>query len=146
MRIVLVHPAGSNWIKGEKDLAAVANRMPPIGLLSIASFLEQKGHKVYVHDCLGPHAVAGTGENAQLILSHDPELVGFSATTSGFLDGYALAVSIKEMRPGVAIVSGGVHISALGGTLLERYQAIDYLCMGEGEVTLSELAKGCEQG
>jgi anaerobic magnesium-protoporphyrin IX monomethyl ester cyclase len=129
-------------MKGKKDLAAVANRMPPIGILSIASFLEQRGHTVSVHDCLGPHSVAGTGENARIILSHDPDLIGFSATTSGFLDGYALASSIKEMRPGVAIVFGGVHISALGGILLERYQAIDCLCMGEGEVTLSELAEG----
>jgi anaerobic magnesium-protoporphyrin IX monomethyl ester cyclase len=120
--------------------------MPPIGLLSIASFLERNGHKVFVYDCLGPHAVSGTGENARLILSYDPEMIGISATTSGFLDGYALASSIKEMRPGMAIVFGGVHISALGGILLERYQAIDYLCMGEGESTLSELAEGHNQG
>ena len=60
MRIVLAHPAGSNWIKGEKDLAAVANRMAPLGLLSIASYLERSGHEVFVHDCLGPGARAGT--------------------------------------------------------------------------------------
>ena len=142
MRIVFVHPAGSNWIKGKKDLAAVANRMAPIGLLSIAAYLEQKGHEVFIHDCLGPHAVQGVEENSRIILSHDPDMVGFSATTSGFLDGYALASLIKKLRPGIAIVFGGVHISAVGGVLLEQYPAIDYLCMGEGEVTVSELVDG----
>ena len=142
MRIVLVHPAGSNWIKGKKDLAAVANRMAPIGLLSIAAFLEQGGHEVFVHDCLGPHAPHEAEKNIKIIESHDPDLVGFSATTSGFLDGYRLASLIKKKRPGIVVVFGGVHISALGGVLLENYPDIDYLSMGEGEVTIGELADG----
>ena len=41
MRIVLVHPAGSNWVPGKKDITAVANRMAPLGLLSIAAYLGQ---------------------------------------------------------------------------------------------------------
>jgi len=36
MRIALVHPAGSNWVPGKKDITATANRMAPLGLLSIA--------------------------------------------------------------------------------------------------------------
>jgi anaerobic magnesium-protoporphyrin IX monomethyl ester cyclase len=142
MRIVLVHPAGSNWLKGAKDLAAVANRMAPLGLLSIAAYLEQHGHEVFVHDCLGPRAVPGHDANVRQILSHRPDLVGFSATTSGFLDGNHLAGMIRQERPGVVTVFGGVHVSALGGSLLESYPDIDYLCMGEGEATLAELADG----
>jgi anaerobic magnesium-protoporphyrin IX monomethyl ester cyclase len=54
MRIVLVHPTGSNWVPGKKDITAIANRMAPLGLLSIAAWLEQEGNEVFVHDCLGP--------------------------------------------------------------------------------------------
>ena len=36
-----------------------------------------------------------------------------SATTSGFLDGYALASRIKQVRPEVRTVFGGVHVSAI---------------------------------
>ena len=43
MKIVLVHPAGSNWVPGRKDVAAVANKMAPLGLLSIAAYLEKIG-------------------------------------------------------------------------------------------------------
>ena len=63
MRIVLVHPAGSNWIPGKKDVTTAANRMAPLGLLSIAAYLEQEGHQVFVHDCLGPKAPAGKEKN-----------------------------------------------------------------------------------
>ncbi|HSO67303.1 MAG TPA: radical SAM protein, partial [Desulfatirhabdiaceae bacterium] len=142
MRIVLVHPAGSNWIAGKKDLAATANRMAPLGLLSIAAYLEREGHDVRVHDCLGPYATTDTGSNTQIILDYAPDLVGFSATTSGFLDGYDLAARIKNIHPQIRIVFGGVHISAMGAILLDRFSAIDCLCVGEGEVTLSEIAAG----
>jgi magnesium-protoporphyrin IX monomethyl ester (oxidative) cyclase len=142
VKIVLVHPAGSNWVPGCKDVAAVANRMAPLGLLFIAAYLEQQGHKVVVHDCMGPDAVSCPGTNAETVLSHHPDIVGFSATTAGFMDGYEMAVHIKRMAPQVRTIFGGVHISALGGQLLERFEHIDYLAIGEGEVTMNQLASG----
>ncbi len=142
MRIVLVHPAGYNWMPGRKDMAAFANRMAPLGLLSIAAYLERRGHEVAVHDCLGPVAVSGVEKNVRRILAHHPDMVGISATTSGFLDGYDMAVRMKELRPDIRIVFGGVHISSLGGVLPVKYPAIDFLCRGEGEQTLGELADG----
>lgn len=144
MRIVLVHPAGSNWVPGKKDITATANRMAPLGLLSIAAYLEREGHTVDVLDCLGPRAVAGVIPNVRIILSRQPELVGFSATTSGFYDAYDMAKQIKEQAPHIQIIFGGVHISAMGGELLERFGDIDYLCLGEGEATLTELANGAK--
>ncbi|MBW2708151.1 MAG: cobalamin-dependent protein [Deltaproteobacteria bacterium] len=142
MRITLVHPTGYNWVPGKKDISAVANRMAPLGLLSIAAYLEREDHEVFVLDCLGPGAAKSNDAHVQSILQKDPQMVGFSATTSGFLDGYDLAVRIKALRPHIKTVFGGVHISALGKTLLDGYEAIDYLCLGEGEATLAELASG----
>lgn len=144
MRIVLVHPAGYNWMPGRKDVAAIANRMAPLGLLSIAAYLEKLGHEVFVHDCLGPGAVPGVEVNSGIVLGFNPDLVGFSATTSGFLDAYDMAVEIKTQRPEIKTVFGGVHISSLGMILLEDFEQIDFLCMGEGEITLGELAEGCD--
>ncbi|OQY46813.1 MAG: B12-binding domain-containing radical SAM protein [Desulfobacteraceae bacterium 4572_87] len=142
MRIVLVHPTGSNWVPGKKDVTAIANRMAPLGLLSIAAYLEREGHEVFVLDCLGPGAANNNDAHVRSIFQKDPHMVGFSATTSGFPDGYDLAVRIKALRPNVKTIFGGVHISALGSTLLDGYEAIDYLCMGEGEATLADLASG----
>ncbi len=144
MKIVLVHPAGSNWIPGKKDITATANRMAPLGILSMAAYLEREGHEVRVHDCLGPRAPDGAAANARLVLDAAPDLVGVSATTAGFLDGYAMAVRIKEARPQTRILFGGVHVSALGAALLEDYPAIDYLCMGEGEGVAADLASGTD--
>ena len=140
MNITLVHPAGSNWIPGKKDISTTANRMAPLGLLSIAAYLETKGHTVTVEDCLGPDAGADPDETVRRILAHSPELVGFSTTTSGFLDAHELAGRIKSLRPEVKTVFGGVHVSAMGEALLHRFDNIDFLCLGEGEETMAELA------
>jgi magnesium-protoporphyrin IX monomethyl ester (oxidative) cyclase len=120
--------------------------MAPLGLLSMAAYLEQRGHRVVVHDCLGPGAAVGNDVTVARILSHRPEMVGISATTSGFLDGCDLARQIKTASPGTQTVFGGVHISALGSQLLEGFPEIDFLCMGEGEETLAQLASGEHPG
>ena len=146
MRIVLVHPAGSNWVPGRADVTPTANRMAPLGILSIAAYLEQRGHTVFAHDCLGPKAPAGTEANAALVARRRPDLVGFSATTSGFLDGYAMAEALKRDNPALTMVFGGVHVSAMGAPLLRHFPWIDYLCMGEGEATLAEVAEGRAPG
>jgi len=142
MKIALVHPAGSNWIPGKRDMTATANRMAPLGLLSMAAHLMSKGHEVMVLDCLGPGAPQGTQAVGKRILDFAPDWAGFSATTSGFPDAHELAAYLKKTAPGIRTVFGGVHISALGASLLEEFEHIDILVMGEGERTMEELAAG----
>lgn len=143
-RIALVHPRGSNWFSGSRDITDIANRMAPQGLLSIAAYLLRDGHEVFVYDCLGPGAPADVQKQAQAVLALQPQLVGFSTTTSSFPDAAAIAGLLKEKDKNIKIVCGGVHVSALRERLLLDYPAFDYFVAGEGEVTLSELAAGNE--
>lgn len=143
-RIVLVHPRGSNWFPGRRDITDIANRMVPQGMLSIAAWLTRDGHDVFVYDCLGPGAPVDTNRQAHDILAFDPQIVGFSATTSSFPDAAEIAQKIKDAKPGVVTVCGGVHVSALREILLAAYPAFDYLAAGEGELTLGELAAGVD--
>lgn len=142
VNITLVHPAGSNWIPGKKDISPIANRMAPLGLLSIAAYLAKRGHAVQILDCLGPHPPKNTEEAVTRILAGQPGLVGFASTTSAFLDGYTIASKLKASHPHIQTVFGGVHISALGSQLLQEFPHIDFLCMGEGEETVLALAEG----
>jgi radical SAM superfamily enzyme YgiQ (UPF0313 family) len=141
-RIVLVHPRGFNWFPGKRDITDIANRMVPQGLLSIAAYLAQKGHDVFVYDCLGPGAPTDLQKQARAILSYQPHIVGISATTSSFPDAADLAEIIKGQSPNTMTVCGGVHVSALQGKLLQDYPAFDFLIAGEGELTMAELAAG----
>ncbi|MBS4018701.1 MAG: cobalamin-dependent protein [Dechloromonas sp.] len=142
MRVTLVHPAGFNFVPGQPDFSVLANRMPPIGIMQLASWLEKFGHQVALHDCLGPHAPPGIAANAEIVLASEPEMVGFSATTSGFMDAVDMALYIREKRPDIRIVFGNVHVSSLGAPILEHFPEIDYLVIGEGEGALLDLADG----
>ncbi len=141
-RVVLVHPRGSNWLKGSRDVIAAANRMIPHGILSIAAWLEKEGFEVFVHDCLGPYASSDFQTNIDEIIKYGANIIGFSATTSSFPDAARMAAAIKLQKPDVITVCGGVHCSALGSSLLKDYPAFDFLIKGEGEITFAELAQG----
>jgi radical SAM superfamily enzyme YgiQ (UPF0313 family) len=79
---------------------------------------------------------------ADRIVAYHPDLVGFSATTSGFDDAYDCCRIVKELSPPAKTVFGGVHASWGKGQLLEAHPAIDYLVAGEGEEVLRLLAEG----
>jgi radical SAM superfamily enzyme YgiQ (UPF0313 family) len=143
-RIVLVHPRGFNWFPGKRDITDIANRMVPQGLLSIAAYLTGQGHDVFVYDCLGPEAPLNLQKQAQAILAYNPQMVGFSATTSSFPDAADLAQFIKNSSSDIQTLCGGVHVSALEKILLQDYPAFDFLAAGEGEETIAELAAGCD--
>jgi anaerobic magnesium-protoporphyrin IX monomethyl ester cyclase len=142
MRVTLVHPAGFNFVPGQPDFSVLANRMPPIGIMQLASWLDKHGHETALHDCLGPYAPKTIAENAEIVLATDPEMVGFSATTSGFMDAIEIATYIRQRRPEIRIVFGNVHVSSLGAPILEEFPEIDYLVIGEGEGALLNLADG----
>jgi anaerobic magnesium-protoporphyrin IX monomethyl ester cyclase len=143
-RVVLVHPRGFNWFPGHRDITDIANRMVPQGLLSIASYLLTQGHDVIVYDCLGPGVPFDLDAQVKAILDYQPQIVGFSATTSSFPDAADIAQKIKEHSAHITTVCGGVHVSALEGELLDAYPAFDFLCAGEGEHTMAELAEGID--
>ncbi len=133
-KIVLIHPMGECWVAGEKDVARIANIMPPLGLCSLAAWVEQHGHEAFIHDC---YAHPGDYEKVyDLVRTEQPEFVGFTATTSAFLEGIRIVEKIKAIAPNTTIVCGGAHISALRESLMKDYPVIDYGVVGEGENTL----------
>ena len=142
MKITFVHPAGFNFVPGQPDFSVLANRMAPIGILSLSAWLEQHGHECAVHDCLGPYAPRSLAENVEQILATKPEMVGFSTTTSAFMDAVEMINLIKARQPEMKVICGGAHISAVGPTLLQHFPEIDYLCIGEGEGAMLDLAEG----
>jgi radical SAM superfamily enzyme YgiQ (UPF0313 family) len=142
MRVTLVQPSGFNFIPGQPDFSILANRLAPVGILSLAAWLEQHGHPTAVYDCLGPQAPASLAAQAIQILATQPELVGITATTSGFMDAVELATQLKAARPELRVVVGGPHASSLGAPLLASFPELDALCLGEGEGPLLDLVEG----
>ncbi len=139
--ILLVHPLGYQSDLADNDISRKANLMPPIGLASIAAYLEQRGFTAGIVDCFAhPNAFRIIREYLQ---DQRPAFIGFSATTSSFLDGVRIAQMAKGVLPEIKVIFGGPHVSALKEKTLADYPDIDLLVVGEGEETLAELM-ACE--
>jgi len=133
-RILFIHPLGVNWMPGSKDMSRIANIMPPIGLCNLAAYLEQHGHRADIHDC---YAFPGQDRRIdEYLRTYAPEFVGFTTTTSSFLDAIRIARDIRSAYPKTKTVFGGVHISSLGERLMRDYPEIDLGVVGEGEQAL----------
>ncbi len=137
-RILLVHPLGYQASAAKADIARKANLMPPLGLAGIASYLEEKGKKADILDCFAAPLTADRQLKTYLKMLR-PAGVGFSCTTSSFLDGVRLAQLAKEISPGIKTFCGGPHVSALKEKLLADYPVFDYFIIGEGEETIRQL-------
>ncbi len=142
MKILLVNPHGSNWVSGSEDRTAAAVRLPPLGILSLAAWLLREGHDVRVLDLSGTSSSGATGRFVELVRDFAPDVLGFSAVTSNFLNAYRLAETAKEIAPRTVTVFGGVHVSALRGAVLVEFPAIDLVVTGEGEQALAEIVAG----
>lgn len=111
--------------------------MPPLGLASIAAYLEQFGIYTQIIDCYAHPESDAAIETC--LKSEKPSFIGFSCTTSTFLDGVRIAEFVKKIIPESKIIFGGVHVSSLKEKILQLYKVIDYVVVGEGERTLFQL-------
>jgi len=141
--VLFIHPLGVNWMPGEKDMSRIANIMLPIGILSLAAWVEKRGHQAFIHDCYA--FPMQDEEMLRVIRDTNPDYLGISATTSSFLDGIRISKKAKEVFPHIKTVFGGIHVSALGEKLLRDFPEIDYGVVGEGEESLVEILERDEQ-
>ena len=139
MKVLFLHPYGSNFIKGVNDITTIFNLMPPLGILSIAAWLEKHGVEVEIID--GYASRESHEVMVARIIASGCSAVGFSCTTSSFPETNRIATLLKEKASNIATVLGGAHSCTIGATLLDSYPALDYLVIGEGENTMLELAR-----
>ncbi|MBU0729371.1 MAG: B12-binding domain-containing radical SAM protein [Proteobacteria bacterium] len=135
--ILLVHPLGYKTESAGKDISRMTNIMPPLGLASIAAYLEARGIEVSIIDCYAHPDSDRLIKDC--INQKKPAFLGLSCTTSSFMDGVRISKLAKAALPQIQTVFGGVHVSALKNKALENFGEVDFVIVGEGEQTLAEL-------
>lgn len=121
----------------EKDTWYHGKRLPPIGLMYVASALEKAGFTVQMLDNYLMKKPAQ--EVKELITKLNPMMVGITCGSATYARCLETAKTIKEAKPDCVIVVGGWHASYLPETLLSHPE-IDYVVMGEGERAITQLA------
>lgn len=117
--------------------------VPPLGLMYIASVLRNAGHEVRIFEA--GYQWADPGRLGAAISAFSPDVIGISAITMESRVAMQMATHARTVAPGVPIVLGGPHATSYPVRCLAD-PAIDYLVLGEGEVTMLELVTALTGG
>ncbi len=113
--------------------------MPALGLSYIAAVLERDGVDVRLVPC---HVLGLDWKDVgRMIETERPDIVGVTTTTENRFLSFRLAQVAKEAHPGVFTVLGGPHVKNTAQDTLAHIRAVDAVCLGEGEETMSELVR-----
>ncbi|NLF88457.1 B12-binding domain-containing radical SAM protein [Candidatus Bathyarchaeota archaeon] len=127
----------------EKDTWYHGKRLPPIGLMYVASALEKAGFNVKMLDNYLMNKPLS--EVKQLITDLNPMMVGMTCGSATYARCVETAKAVKEAKPSCIVTVGGWHASYLPETLLSHPE-IDYAVMGEGERAITQLATALAAG
>jgi len=134
MQIEKVYGSFSEW----------AGISPPTGLCYIAALIRKHGYDVSILDAEALHL--GLEATTEAVLQLKPDIVGIACKTLWVVNAHRVAQALKEKMPGLLIVAGGNHVTALPERSLKEFPAFDMLVIGEGEITFLELLNKINAG
>lgn len=136
MKILLINPPVSleeRYGKQIKSFGAVAE---PMGLAYIAAYLEDKGFLVRILDL----AAEGKINLDKFLKDNQFEIVGITMLTTTYSSAARVIKRLRKALPHALLVCGGPHPTVLPKETLREVPEIDVVCVGEGEITMLELA------
>ncbi len=115
----------------------------PLGLATLGAVLEDKGHKVKVFDLSDIVWEEAQHKAREIIKSGKPDLIGISSMCTNRISSFKLIKLAKEINPKIKIIMGGPHSTLMYEQLLNNFP-VDYIILGEGEITTSVLLDNLE--
>jgi len=157
MRVLLANPP---WVIGRRYGVRAGSRWPftlelrdkdqrdyvpfPFFIAYAAALLKRHKKKVVLIDAVADPI----GEDLFLerVNNYAPQIIVFETSTPSFKNDIRIAKRIKQNLKKAQVVFCGTHASVFPFEILNRYDFIDYVLIGEYEYTLYELVKYLEEG
>jgi len=132
-RVRFIEPQGRRG----RPFNAWITRWPLLGPITLASVLDARGYDVAVYN----ENISGPllEDSAALEEICSADVVGISIMTPTAARGYAIADRIRQQRPALKIVFGGVHATFCPEEALSHG---DIVVRGEGESVIEAIASG----
>jgi len=141
---------------GEADALRAIAEHAPLGVLSLASVLEERGLHPEVVDLNRLYydfrRKNDKNENdfsrfaASYFRRRQFDFVGFSSVCSSYPITLRIACEVKSQNPDSVVAFGGPQASAVDVATLEAFAPIDLVVRGEAEQTLPELLEAVREG
>lgn len=145
-KVLLINPPRNHYPNFNQFIIGL-----PLGLMSLAAYLQRYSISVSILDCLIDSFEAQQKDGyitygmpfkelKRRASKADPDIIGI---TFPFSTQYDLCLEtvkiIKQALPHVPIIVGGPHVTVAADELLNASSEIDVCVIGEGEITLYEL-------
>lgn len=154
MKILLCKPP----LTLQNDFHGIARFFLPIGLGYIASSLKKDGHEVKILDAgiekWNKINERGNGvkylgmsydDITERVKEEEPDIVGISILTVEAINASLVAKAVKKANRNIKVIAGGPHVCARPEETI-RDPNIDFIVIGEGEITTAELVNALEKG
>jgi len=118
---------------------------PSFGLLQLAAYLEKEGIEAQMID--GTTLLDPWKELETSVKESKADVVGITCTATCLSAEAFRTVSLcRRLLPDAVLVGGGSHFSLMAETILCERKELDYIVLGEGEVSFSQLLKEVSNG
>lgn len=141
--ILLINPPQENTIQAgiEDDFIDIIGYYPPLGLMYIATILNENGYNAQILDCV-PMKI-DYEKLEQEIIEFKPDVVGISTYTMSMVDVLFTANLVKKVSAGIKVVLGGHHVQLYPEHSI-NYNNVDYILRGEADYTFLQLIKALD--
>ncbi len=112
------------------------DKSPPLGLMYVASVLEEQGHTVKIIDF---SVDKQTNFSASI---RESDIFGISFTSQQFNEAHKLIKHVRRVSGKLKILVGGPHCTIYAKDVFDALPEIDYLVTGEGEYTTLDIVNG----
>ncbi|MDH5266093.1 MAG: B12-binding domain-containing radical SAM protein [Candidatus Bathyarchaeota archaeon] len=124
----------------EREARRSIASFPPLGILYLASVLEERGVEVSVLD--QPARGFTVDDTVDWIEKENPDILGFSTFSTSGCTAALISSNVKERNPNIVIVLGNHYATFNSERILRKYFSVDITVRGEGEGTVIDLV-GC---
>ena len=138
--VLIVVPTMENAYHNLRDFIAIN---PPMGLASIAATAEKAGYEVSIID--GDALQLTFDQTIEKVAAANPDYVGSTIMTATMDITRIFYEKLKQRMPGVTVIAGGPHVSAIPEQTLGDAPDIDLCVVGEGDETIVELLRVLEE-
>ena len=139
MKVLLINPS-YDIERYMGKLSKIAFIFQPIGLTYIAAYLRSKSIEVKIYD-----SQIETEPIQKVVREFDPEIIGITCVTFLVYSTIELSKLLKKEFPDKTIIVGGIHPTIRPQDFL-REQTVDYVAVGEGEITMYEFVGAFDSG
>ena len=135
--IILINPPNTydNFpYKNSRELCLY----PPLGILYIASALNDTSLKVEVMDIVAQKLTLK--QTIEILIGKKPKIIGITATSPQIRGAVQIAKEMKNYMKDILIGIGGAHVSAVP-QFINDFECFDFAVVGEGESTFKAICR-----